>query len=190
MYCRRNGVFAESAAKKHGRTVDRKNWRVLLSWHIAETREKAVAEAREGLLRHHNEYIVGTLQRPGASPFNDPDEAIEKTAFAEGAAATIGTPDDLVARIKSVLEVSGGFGTLGRQPLLPRPPPTPTTRNRRAPPLVIPSANPVLSESCEEERRRHEGHHRQSRNNPARHRRLSRPRHGAGRRRLRFTQPG
>ena len=85
---------------------------MLLSWHIAETREKAIAEAREGLLRHHNEYIVGTLQRPGAKPFKDPDEAIEKTAFSDGAAATIGTPDDLVARIKSVLEISGGFGTV------------------------------------------------------------------------------
>jgi limonene 1,2-monooxygenase len=104
--------FAESSAKKHGTAVDRKNWRVLLSWHIAETREKAIAEARQGLLRHHNEYVVGTLQRPGATAFKDPDEAIEKTAFGPGAAATIGTPDDLIARIKSVLEVSGGFGTL------------------------------------------------------------------------------
>ncbi len=104
--------FAETAARKHGQTVDRKNWRVLLSWHIAETREKARAEARHGLLRHHNEYIVGTLQRPGAEPFSDPDEAVDKTAFGNGAAATIGTPDDLVERIKSVLEISGGFGTL------------------------------------------------------------------------------
>src|SRR5207237_8005410 len=31
--------FGEAAAAKHGKTVDRKNWRVLLSWHIAETRE-------------------------------------------------------------------------------------------------------------------------------------------------------
>jgi limonene 1,2-monooxygenase len=85
---------------------------VLLSWHIAETREKAIGEARAGLLRHHNEYIVGTLQRPGATPFKNTDEAIEKTAFSPAAAATIGTPDDLVARIKSVLEVSGGFGTV------------------------------------------------------------------------------
>src|SRR5712672_1070846 len=104
--------FAEAAAQKHGKTVDRKNWRVLLSWHIAETREKARAEAREGLLRHHNQYVVGTLQRPGAKPFSDPDEAVEKTAFSDEASATIGTPDDLVARIKSVLEISGGFGTL------------------------------------------------------------------------------
>jgi limonene 1,2-monooxygenase len=105
-------AFAEQAAKKHGQTVDRKEWRVLLSWHIAETREQATAEARQGLLRHHNEYIVGTLQRPGATPFKDPDEAIEKTAFGPGAAATIGTPDDLVAKLKEVVEMSGGFGTV------------------------------------------------------------------------------
>lgn len=104
--------FAEAAAAKHGTTVDRKNWRVLLSWHIAETREKARAEARDGLLRHHNEYITGTLQRPGAKPFKSADEAVDLTAFSDNAAATIGTPDDLVERIKSVIDVSGGFGTV------------------------------------------------------------------------------
>src|SRR4051794_37846252 len=104
--------FAEQAARKHGTAIDRKNWRVLLSWHIAETREKARAEARDGLLRHHNEYITGTLQRPGAKPFTDPDEAVERTAYGPGAVATIGTPDDLIARIKEVVALSGGFGTL------------------------------------------------------------------------------
>jgi limonene 1,2-monooxygenase len=104
--------FAEQAAAKHGQVADRSQWRVLLSWHIAETRERARLEARDGLLRHHNEYIVGTLQRPGLQAYSSPDEAVDKAAFAEGAAATIGTPDDLVAKIKSVLEVSGGFGTI------------------------------------------------------------------------------
>ena len=104
--------FAETAAAKHGQTVDRKNWRVLLSWHIAETREKAREQARDGLFRHHNEYITATLQRPGARPFTTPDEAVDKTAFVPGAVATIGTPDDLVERIKSVLDISGGFGTV------------------------------------------------------------------------------
>src|SRR5262249_26009584 len=104
--------FAEAAAAEHGQTVDRKDWRVLMSWHIAETREQARAEARDGLLRHHNEYITGTLQRPGARPYKTADEAIDKTAFVSGAVATIGTPDDLVARIKSLLEISGGFGTV------------------------------------------------------------------------------
>jgi limonene 1,2-monooxygenase len=105
-------AFAEASAAKHGKTADRQQWRVLLSWHIAETRERARTEARDGLLRHHNEYILGTLQRPGLRAYASPDEAVDKTAFSDGAAATIGTPDDLVAKIKNVLKVSGGFGTV------------------------------------------------------------------------------
>jgi limonene 1,2-monooxygenase len=105
-------AFAEAAAARHGTTVDRRNWRVLLSWHIAETREKARVEARDGLLRHHNEYVMGTLQRPGMTAFKTPDEAVDKTGFSSTAVATIGTPDDLVAKIKSVLDISGGFGTV------------------------------------------------------------------------------
>jgi limonene 1,2-monooxygenase len=105
-------AFAEDAAKKHGRVADRNQWRVLLSWHIAETREKAREQARDGLLRHHNEYVVGTLQRPGLRPFKTADEAIDKMAFSPGSAAVIGTPDDLVAKIKEVLAISGGFGTV------------------------------------------------------------------------------
>src|SRR6266536_2300495 len=69
--------FAEAAAKKHGTTVDRKNWRVLLSWHIAETRQKAIEEARRGLMHWHNRYNVATLQRAGAVAFKSEDEAIE-----------------------------------------------------------------------------------------------------------------
>jgi limonene 1,2-monooxygenase len=104
--------FAEDSAKKHGKTVNRKDWRVLLSWHIAETREKAREEAGKGLLRHHNEYIVGTLQRPGAKPYKSVTEALDTTSGAPGSAATIGTPDDLIETIKGVIKMSGGLGTI------------------------------------------------------------------------------
>ncbi|HEY2049332.1 MAG TPA: LLM class flavin-dependent oxidoreductase [Caulobacteraceae bacterium] len=104
--------FAEESAAKHGQTVDRKNWRVVMTWHIAETREQARAEAREGLLRWHNEYNVGTLMRPGANAYASADEAVDQTAFSEGAASVIGTPDDLVAAIRRLQEISGGFGTV------------------------------------------------------------------------------
>jgi limonene 1,2-monooxygenase len=104
--------FAEEAAAKHGQSVDRKNWRVVMSWHIAETREEARAQAREGLMRWHNEYNVGTLMRPGAVAYGSPDEAVDKTAFVDGAASVIGTPDDLVAAIRRLQEISGGFGTV------------------------------------------------------------------------------
>ena len=104
--------FAEEAAAKHGQVVDRKNWRVLSTWHIAETREEARRQAGQGLLHWHNEYTVGTLRRPGILPFSDPDEAVDKTAFVEGSAAVIGTPDDLVASIRKLLQTSGGFGAI------------------------------------------------------------------------------
>ena len=104
--------FAEDAAKKAGKTVSRRDWRVVISWHIAETREQARAEAKHGLFRWHNEYIVGTLQRPGAVAFNSPDEGVDLTSFTEEAASTIGTPDDLVAKLKDLIKMSGGFGTV------------------------------------------------------------------------------
>jgi limonene 1,2-monooxygenase len=104
--------FAEDAAKKAGTTVSRADWRVLLSWHIAESREQAYREAGPGLMRWHNEYTVKTLQRPGVEPFSSPEDAIEKTAGGPAAASTIGTPDDLVKTIKNLIDVSGGVGTI------------------------------------------------------------------------------
>ncbi len=107
--------FAETSAEQHGRTVDRSSWRVLMSWHIAETRERARAEARHGLQRWHNEYIVDTLARPGAVRYDDPDEALEAVCrgtitSATTQAAVVGTPDDLVEFIRTMQRVTGGFG--------------------------------------------------------------------------------
>ncbi|MCH2627978.1 MAG: LLM class flavin-dependent oxidoreductase [Acidimicrobiales bacterium] len=107
--------FAEDAALEFGSSVDRSDWRVLLNWHLAESKDLARSQAREGLQRWHNEYIVGTLQRPGTTAYNDPDEALE--AVCGGAAkgvvqsAVVGTPDDLVAFIQNMFELTGGFGT-------------------------------------------------------------------------------
>jgi limonene 1,2-monooxygenase len=108
--------FALDSAAKHGQTMNRDNWRVVMNWHIAETREEAHAQARVGLQRWHNEYIVGTLQRKGAVAYGDPDEAVEAiTGGAETSsvvrAAVVGTPDDLVSFIKQMYETTGGFGT-------------------------------------------------------------------------------
>ncbi len=104
--------FAEQAAAKSGKIIDRANWRVLMSWHIAETREEARAQAGAGLMHWHNEYVVGTLMRPGALAFASADQAVDETAFVDGAAAVIGTPDDLVAAIRKLAASAGGFGTV------------------------------------------------------------------------------
>ena len=104
--------FAEESAAKHGNTVDRKNWRLVLSWHIAETREKAREQAKEGLFRHNYEYTVGTLAAGEGMTFQTPDEAVDEMAFSDDAVNVIGTPDDLVAKIKEMTKLSGGFGTV------------------------------------------------------------------------------
>lgn len=107
--------FAEDSAAEHGRTVDRKNWRVMMAWHIAETREQAKAEAKLGLQKWHNEYNVKVLGRPGAQWVDDADELFEQAtrSGAQGAgAAVVGTPDDLIAAIQHLQEITGGFGVV------------------------------------------------------------------------------
>jgi limonene 1,2-monooxygenase len=107
--------FAEEAAAKNGTSVDRKNWRVLMSWHLAESRKQAEKEAKYGLQRWHNEYNVRVLGRPGAKRVEDPDELVAQIAGrgAEGTgAAVVGTPDELVASIRELRDVTGGFGAV------------------------------------------------------------------------------
>lgn len=104
--------FAEESAAEHGQTVDRADWRILFNWHLAETVEQAERDVEWGLLRWHNEYNVDTLQRPGARHYADTAEAIDQLARGEGSAAVIGTPDQLIERVREMYEVSGGFGAV------------------------------------------------------------------------------
>ncbi len=104
--------FAEDSAEKHGNTVDRKDWRIVMSWHLAETKAKAKEQAKDGLYRWHNEYTVGTLMRPGATEYATPESAVAEMAEADGAAAVIGSPDDLIEAIQKMIELTGGFGTV------------------------------------------------------------------------------
>ena len=104
--------FAEESAAQHGQSVDRASWRILFNFHLAETREQARAEVDHGLLQWHNDYNVGTLQRPGLEPFQSTAEAIDFYAHPEKSAGVIGTPDDLVQNILRMQEVTGGFGVV------------------------------------------------------------------------------
>ena len=75
-------------------------------------RKVAREEARDGLLRTNNEYTVGTLQGGDGVIYKTPDEAVDGYAFSDVSLAVIGTPDDLVDRIRHLLELTGGFGTV------------------------------------------------------------------------------
>ena len=102
--------FAEESAVKYGNTVDRKNWRIVISWHIAETRKEAREQAKHGLMVHNNLYTIGTLAGGEGTIYETPDEAVDDIAFSENSTAVIGTPDDLVAKIRELQELTGGFG--------------------------------------------------------------------------------
>ena len=83
--------FAEESARQHGKTVDRKDWRVLMAWHLAETREQARNEAVQGLHRWHNEYNVRVLGRPDAVHVEDQWALMDQVAGGEAVGG--GAPD-------------------------------------------------------------------------------------------------
>ena len=104
--------FAETAAKKHG--TDRRPQGLARAALLAYRRDAREGDRRgargppapsQRIYRRH----IAAARRDAVQDHRRGDR--EDRLFA-GAAATIGTPDDLVARIKSVLEISGGFGTV------------------------------------------------------------------------------
>ncbi|GAA3031887.1 LLM class flavin-dependent oxidoreductase [Actinokineospora globicatena] len=99
---------AEEAAAARGTTVDRARWRVAVPIHIAETREKAFAEAEAGFGRWMHNYwgdAVGAPVTPGPSARAD-----MLTAVAEKR-AIIGSVEDAIEAIADLHERTGGFGT-------------------------------------------------------------------------------
>ncbi|MGE0598087.1 MAG: LLM class flavin-dependent oxidoreductase [Dehalococcoidia bacterium] len=102
--------FGETYAAEFGHTMDRSKWRINANWHVAPTKQQAIEEVAAGMLRHHNEYNVGILGRPGAETHSDAMAFATRAANAEG--SMIGTPEDVLESIKLLQKRSGGFGTL------------------------------------------------------------------------------
>lgn len=100
--------WVEEAAAESGHTPDRSNWRVVVPIHIAESRQRAIADLREGYVR---QAYVGDRRNQGGptgSPFVSGARTAEEAA--ERGSAIIGTPDDAVAAVERLLERSGGLG--------------------------------------------------------------------------------
>ena len=99
--------IAEETAAEHGKTVDRKEWRVVMHVHLAESRKEAIEQARAGAGRYQREYFERTLGHD--SVIDGPaDKIIDE--MVESGGWCVGTPDDLIAKIKELDESSGGFG--------------------------------------------------------------------------------
>jgi limonene 1,2-monooxygenase len=102
--------WAETYAEEYGTDISRDSWRVMMPFHLAETRQQAFDEIYDGLLHWHNGYNVDVLARPGAERVEDPKGFAHKMVDRGG--AIIGTPDDAVEAIGRLSELAGGFGTL------------------------------------------------------------------------------
>ena len=103
-----NWRIYEEECRKHGHTPDRSKWRITLMMHIAETREKALADAGWGF-PEYIEYTHDVVPAPPAIPRGTPHPA----QFAvENQIAIIGTPDDAIREIERVRQKLGGFGAV------------------------------------------------------------------------------
>ncbi|PKB63926.1 MAG: monooxygenase [SAR202 cluster bacterium Io17-Chloro-G2] len=98
---------AEESADKHGHTMNRDDWRLVLPVHLAETRKEALDDARIGSGRYLREYSEGTNGR--AAIFDGPLEKVIDQ-MSDNGSWIIGTPDDCVEAIHKLAEQSGGFG--------------------------------------------------------------------------------
>jgi limonene 1,2-monooxygenase len=102
--------FAEEAAKEAGRPApNRDDWRIVMPFHLAESREQAIADVEDGIMAWNNEYFVETLGAPNQQPVSSGRAAAERLI---GFGGIIGTPDDAIETIKRLQDLSGGFGCL------------------------------------------------------------------------------
>ncbi len=102
-------AIVEETAAEFGHTVDRKDWRLTLPFHLAESREEAIRDVREVGNRLVEQYFaVPTRQATAGQPGAIDAMPIEQLA-AEGG-VILGTPDDAIAKIRELQAASGGFG--------------------------------------------------------------------------------
>ena len=99
--------IAEETAAEYGNVMDRNEWRVVMHVYLAETKKEAMEQARSAAGRYQREYFERTLGQD--SVVDGPSDKIID-AMVEKGAWCVGTPDDLIAKIKEVDENSGGFG--------------------------------------------------------------------------------
>jgi limonene 1,2-monooxygenase len=97
-------ALGEEAAAAAGKTMQRSDWRLVKSVHLAETREQAFRDVEVGERMERVNYFQQTLnQPPGPSTL----EELVKLGV-----NIVGTPDDAIESIERLQEQSGGFGGL------------------------------------------------------------------------------
>ena len=97
--------IAEDEAARHGRVMDRKEWRLVVNMHCAEDDEEAMAEVRKGERIETLSYFEETLGRP-AGRADDP----LRDGVAMGT-TLVGSPDTITKGLNRLIDMSrGGCG--------------------------------------------------------------------------------
>jgi limonene 1,2-monooxygenase len=101
-------AIGEETAAKHGKTLRREDWSLVVAVHLAESKKEAIEDVRIGSGRELTEYFGATLGHPTPDvPTNQiVDFMVERNQW------IIGTPEDCIAGIERLQELSGGFGGL------------------------------------------------------------------------------
>jgi limonene 1,2-monooxygenase len=102
-----NWKVYEESARAAGKTPDRRKWRIVTFAHVAETREKALADIKFGL-----ENFKRYFSEVATFPVIPPDIAADSAEYlVSSGLACIGTPEDCVRHFERLwLGSNGGFG--------------------------------------------------------------------------------
>ena len=101
-----NWSLACEMAEQAGRTMDRDRLRLMACFHIADTREQAIADVEAGFERWQN--YSRSLNPNGGAAIGLP--SIEE--INAGGLGAIGTPEDAVKVLENYWQKTGGFGTM------------------------------------------------------------------------------
>ena len=98
--------IAEETAAEHGKKMHREDWGIVMGMHLAESKEQAFKDIREGSGNIVTEYFGETLGNPVPDVPRDQivDYMVDHNQW------IVGTPDDCIAGIERLQEISGGFG--------------------------------------------------------------------------------
>jgi len=102
--------IAEESAARHGKAMDRSEWRIVIHCHLAETREEAFEQARVKAGQYQRDYFARTLSHDDPAAELATEDLLPE--MVRRGSWCVGTPDDLIAFIEMLQERSGGFGGL------------------------------------------------------------------------------
>lgn len=116
---RQHWASVEAGAARSGRRPSRRQWRIAREIYVAETREQAVRDARDGAMaRAFRDYMLPLVASGpyGLAAFKPiegevPDSEITIDYLIENV-WIVGSPDDCVAKVRALYEAVGGFGTV------------------------------------------------------------------------------